>query len=135
MIHFGRPLTRLDIGRLGEAITARHLSEHGHIILARNWFARGEIRGELDIVSTTQGVLHVTEVKTRTSHHYGTPPEAVTPRKLDSLARLTTSWLRSQNESFSDIAIDVASVDVRIAAPSHIASARVLMLEGVTSWR
>lgn len=135
MIDFGRPLTHIDVGRLGESLAARFLLDHGHTVIDRNWYARGEIRGELDIVSTVDGALHVTEVKTRTSRACGIAPEAITPRKLSALSQLTMLWLRGQERRFTTVTIDVIGIEVAMPTPHQLERASVHLIEGVTSWR
>lgn len=60
-------------GRRGEDIAVRRLRWRGFRILARNFRVRG---GELDIVASRGGTLHVVEVKTR-SVRSRAPPAAV----------------------------------------------------------
>jgi putative endonuclease len=62
----------------------------GWQVLDTNW--RGT-DGELDIVALDGDVLVVIEVKTRSGHGFGHPAEAVTPRKLARIKRLTGQWL------------------------------------------
>ena len=58
------------VGRYGEDVAARHLTEAGLVVLERNWRCR---EGEIDIVARDGDVLVVCEVKTRRSTTYGTP--------------------------------------------------------------
>ena len=67
------------LGRYGEDVAARHLIEQGIVVLERNWRCDA---GEIDIVGRDGQVLVICEVKTRRGTGYGTPIEAVTPRKL-----------------------------------------------------
>ena len=53
------------VGRYGEDVAARHLTEAGLVVLARNWRCR---EGEIDIVARDGDVLVVCEVKTRREH-------------------------------------------------------------------
>lgn len=63
-------------------------------MLARNWRpVDRSIRGELDIVAVDGTDLVVCEVKTRSGTGAGEPLDAVTPRKLARLRRLTVAWL------------------------------------------
>ena len=77
-------------GRYGERIALRHVVSRGWQVLDTNW--RGK-DGELDIVALDGDVLVVIEVKTRSGHGFGHPAEAVTPRKLARIKRLTGQWL------------------------------------------
>ncbi|WP_369371896.1 YraN family protein [Promicromonospora sp. Populi] len=78
------------VGRYGERVALRHVEERGWSVLDTNW--RGK-DGELDIVALDGDVLVVVEVKTRSGVGFGHPAEAVTPRKLARIKRLTGQWL------------------------------------------
>ncbi|MGI5190579.1 YraN family protein [Promicromonospora sp. CA-289599] len=78
------------VGRYGERVALRHVVSRGWEVLDTNW--RGK-DGELDIVALDGDVLVVIEVKTRSGHGFGHPAEAVTPRKLARIKRLTGQWL------------------------------------------
>ncbi len=55
----------LKIGRYGELIASFYLKNKGYFILARNLRLNdGGVRGEIDILSLKDKVLHVVEVKT-----------------------------------------------------------------------
>jgi putative endonuclease len=72
----------LAVGRAGERAAARWLAERGYRVLGRGFLAR---RGEIDLVCTRGETLVLVEVKTRTSTDFGTPFEAVGPRKRRAL--------------------------------------------------
>lgn len=78
------------VGRYGERVAVRHVEARGWQVLDTNW--RGT-EGELDIVALDGDVLVVVEVKTRSGLGFGHPAEAVTPRKLTRIKRLTGQWL------------------------------------------
>jgi putative endonuclease len=67
------------VGKWGEQAAADYLVKKGYSILERN------IRtpyGEIDIVASIEDLTIFVEVKTRTSHTFGLPEEALTYRKL-----------------------------------------------------
>jgi putative endonuclease len=100
------------VGSYGERVAARHLSDAGLRILARNWRCA---EGEIDIIAEDGRTLVICEVKTRSSAAYGLPVEAVTRRKADRLRRLAWLWLADQREvgapaSYAEVRFDVVSV-------------------------
>jgi putative endonuclease len=73
---------RLELGRAGEKAAADLLRRRGYEVVGSGFRAR---RGELDLVCRRGAELVVVEVKTRTDHEFGTPVEAVGPRKRRAL--------------------------------------------------
>ena len=69
---------RVELGRAGEKAAADLLRSRGYEVVGTGFRAR---RGELDLVCRRGGTLVVVEVKTRTGSAFGTPLEAVGPRK------------------------------------------------------
>ena len=78
------------IGKQGEEIARRIVARAGLTVVAQNVHTR---YGELDIVAHDGQVLHVIEVKTRTSDRYGSPEQAITPQKLLKMRRTVSTWL------------------------------------------
>ena len=105
---------RSAVGRYGEDVAVRHLTQSGMEVLARNW--RCDL-GEIDVVARDGGTMVVCEVKTRRGLDYGTPLEAVTARKMVRLRRLAArwvaEWVAESGEHPPEIRIDVVSVLVR----------------------
>lgn len=98
---------RRDLGAYGEALAARHLTEQGMVLLDRNWRCE---QGEIDLVLRDGRVLVVCEVKTRTSHAFGSPLEAVTERKAARLRRLAARWLAEHPVHPDEVRIDLVGV-------------------------
>ncbi len=105
---------RSAVGRYGEDVAVRHLTQSGMEVLARNW--RCDL-GEIDVVARDGATVVVCEVKTRRGLDYGTPLEAVTARKMVRLRRLAArwvaEWVAASGEHPPDVRIDVVSVLVR----------------------
>jgi putative endonuclease len=95
------------VGRHGEEVVARALTDQGWEVLDRNW--RCAI-GEIDIVARDGGDAVAVEVKTRQSSTFGSPLEAVTWVKLARLRRLAAAWLAAQDRTFDGVRIDVVGV-------------------------
>ena len=111
------------VGKYGEDVAARHLSEAGWEVLARNWRCAS---GELDIVAVDGDELVAVEVKTRRSATYGSPQEAVTHSKLARLRRLAAAWLEQQPRHFRGVRVDVIAVTVARAGAAQIEHLRAV---------
>jgi putative endonuclease len=95
------------VGRYGEDVAARHLTDAGLVVLERNWRCR---EGEIDIVAREGDVLVLCEVKTRRSTTYGTPLEAVTDRKAARQRVLAARWLEDRGVHPRAVRFDVVGV-------------------------
>ncbi len=95
------------LGVYGENVAAAHLAAAGLAILDRNW--RCEI-GEIDIVAREGDTLVVCEVKTRTTTGFGTPLEAVDPRRVARLRRLAGRWLEEHDLDVREVRLDLVGV-------------------------
>jgi putative endonuclease len=95
------------LGTYGEQVAATHLVAAGLTILERNW--RCDI-GEIDIVARDGDTLVVCEVKTRSGTGFGSPLEAVTPRKAARLRRLAARWMLDRQIHPADVRIDLVGV-------------------------
>ncbi len=78
------------LGRYGEEVAARWLTQGGLRILERNWRCA---EGELDIVALDGDTLAVCEVKTRSERGFQSPTQAIDQAKADRLRRLAERWL------------------------------------------
>ncbi len=99
------------VGAYGERVAARHLADSGYELLDANWRCRD---GELDLVAREGDCLVVAEVKTRTSSRFGSPIEAITPRKAARLRRLAGAWLAAHpgaGTGLRGVRIDIVGVE------------------------
>ncbi|HEX6364807.1 MAG TPA: YraN family protein [Agromyces sp.] len=106
-----------ELGRHGEQLAVDHLVARGMTVLDRNWRCR---LGEIDIVATDGRDTVFVEVKTRTSHDFGHPFEAITPIKLARLRRLAIAWCEATDAPVSRIRIDAVAVLAPTEAPALI---------------
>ena len=115
---FRESLSPGRLGPSGEELAARHLKGLGYRILARNYRVKG---GEADILAADGGRIVVVEVKTRRSTAFGTPAEAVTPRKMRRVLLAGQVFCRRNGYSLSRLRGDVVAVmyDAASASP-HI---------------
>ncbi|MEU1709483.1 YraN family protein [Streptomyces sp. NPDC005706] len=84
---------RSGLGRYGEDLAARRLTEAGMTILRRNW--RCGRSGEIDIVARDGNTLVVCEVKTRRAGGFQHPMAAVSPEKARRLHGLAERWIQA----------------------------------------
>lgn len=68
-----------ELGKEGEELAVKWLSEHGYTILHTNWRYS---HYEIDIVATKGKFLHFVEVKARKASPFGFPEDSVTKRNL-----------------------------------------------------
>jgi putative endonuclease len=100
---------RVETGRGGEEIAARHLSERGLTILERNVRFRD---GEIDLVAEEGPALVFVEVRRRKAGEAGTAAESVTAKKRARVVRAARRWLaRHPKESARPVRFDVVAVD------------------------
>ncbi|MFI5534261.1 YraN family protein [Kitasatospora sp. NPDC051853] len=78
------------LGRYGEEVAARWLTQGGLQILERNWRCA---EGELDIVALDGDTLAVCEVKTRSERGFQQPQEGIDQTKAERLRHLAERWL------------------------------------------
>lgn len=103
------------LGKYGEDLAVDYLQRQGLVVLARNW--RCAI-GEIDVVAREGTRLVICEVKTRSSEAFGSPIEAVGPRKVRRLRQLAIRWLDEQQIHVPEIRFDVIGiVQPRVGGP------------------
>jgi putative endonuclease len=113
---------RRDLGTYGERLVVRYLRERGMVVLDRNWRCD---QGEVDIVALDGDCVVMCEVKTRRGTGFGEPVEAVVPRKVARLRRLTGSWLEAHPEHTGrPVRIDVVGVLARGRGPVEVRHVR-----------
>lgn len=95
------------LGAYGERVAANFLVQQGMVLIDHNWRCR---QGEIDLVLRDAGTLVICEVKTRSSHDYGTPHEAVDRRKVARLRRLAACWLTAHGVRPDGIRLDLVAV-------------------------
>ena len=113
-----------ELGRLGEDYACQWLRQRNWRILARNWRSRF---GELDIIALDpEATLVFVEVKTRRTGRFGSPEQAVGPRKQTHLRRAAVQWLISHDRDpgarHRGTRFDVISLSVKSAPGSSMHS-------------
>lgn len=95
-------------GSNGEKMAIKFLENKGYKILESNFRLRG---GEIDIVARDQECLVFIEVKTRNSHEFGLPEEAITPAKINLLKRAALFYVIKAKWGSRPYRIDVVTID------------------------
>ena len=95
------------LGRYGEQVAARYLTDRGYVVLAANWRCS---QGELDLIALDGEVLVFVEVKTRSSTRFGVPAEAVNRVKAGRLRALAGAWLAEHRPQHNGLRFDVISI-------------------------
>lgn len=115
-----------QLGRLGEILAARYLSENGYEILKRNWRCRS---GEADIVarSASADETVLVEVKTRRGDSVF-PEEAVDESKLARYRNISLEYLLQHGE------LDAVRFDVIAISIPKPGLARLRHIIGASSW-
>lgn len=99
--------SRQTLGRWGETIAARYLTEQGYTIIEHN--ARTSY-GELDLIARQGDMLVFVEVKTRASRSLGPPEISVTQTKQAHLLSAAKAYLQERPHLQYDWRIDVIAI-------------------------
>lgn len=98
---------RQTLGRYGERVAERHLTERGFTVIDRNWRCPA---GEIDLVLREADTLVICEVKTRRGLDFGHPLAGVDVTKTDRLRRLALLWADAHGLSRVPVRLDVVGV-------------------------
>jgi len=94
-------------GKWGEELATSYLHDKGYQIIFRNFYSK---YGELDIVAKRKNTLVFVEVKTRTQDYYGTPAEAVDPRKRRHMTYAANFFVQRFGFQNVDLRFDVIEI-------------------------
>jgi putative endonuclease len=111
------------LGAYGERVAARHLVEHGLVVLDRNWRCDA---GEIDLVLRDGDELVFCEVKTRSGTAYGHPFEAVDHTKAERLVRLAARWIADHGVAAPRVRFDMVGVVRRDRGAAEVEHVRGL---------
>jgi len=96
-----------DIGALGENIAEEYLTNMGYIVLDKNFRSKF---GEIDIIGKDGNYIAFIEVKARYGSIYGTPAEAVTPRKQNKIYKTAQLYILKKRIFKFNFRFDVIEV-------------------------
>ena len=82
------------LGRNSEQQAVKYLEKKGYRILGRNFRSR---KAEIDIIAEDGAWLVFVEVKSRSSHLFGSPQEAVDSRKQRKIIEAALSYMAAGN--------------------------------------
>ena len=94
------------IGDWGERTAENFLQEHGYRIMERNYRYS---RGEIDLIVEKEGLLIFVEVKTRSSHKFGFPEEAIDDNKQKWILEVADHYIHQVNWE-EGIRFDIISI-------------------------
>jgi len=101
-------MNRTELGRFGERLALEYLNNKGYNTVALNY--RVGRLGEIDIIVSKEGRICFVEVKTRTGTSFGTPAEAVSWKKQNTIRRIAACFLKAHNAMDSRVQFDVIEV-------------------------
>ncbi|MCL5784756.1 MAG: YraN family protein [Patescibacteria group bacterium] len=101
-------MSTVNIGNSGEDLACEYLKNLGYKILERNYRIRG---GEIDIIARDKDELVFVEVKTRYSHEFGSPAEAITPWKIKFLIKTAAFYVQKINWGDKPYRLDALLID------------------------
>jgi putative endonuclease len=95
------------LGKEGERIAEQYLKRKGYKLVERNYRC---LAGEVDLIVLDRRVIVFVEVKTRTGHGFGTPLEAVQPRKQRKMMQAAQFFLSQKKLHQRDARFDVVGI-------------------------
>lgn len=98
--------TNKDTGFFGENKAANFLTDNGYEIIFRNWRYK---HLEIDIIASKNGLLHIVEVKTRTTILFGYPEKSIDHQKMQFLKN-AAAMFQYQHPKWKYLQFDVISI-------------------------
>lgn len=95
-----------DFGTLAEEQAVIFLKQNHYWILARNWYWQ---KAEIDIIARKDNVIHIVEVKARTSDDFILPEEAVNQKKRKLLIMAANEFVQNLDEEV-EVQFDIISI-------------------------
>ena len=95
------------LGQEGERVAERYLKKKGYKLVERNYRCPA---GEVDLIVLDRRVIVFVEVKTRTGNQFGSPLEAVQPRKQRKMMQAAQFFLSQKKLHQRDARFDVVGI-------------------------
>jgi len=93
-------------GKKGEELAEEFLKQKGHHILYKNWRYS---HYEIDLITDKDGMLHIIEVKARTTATQEHPEESVTKKKFRFLLLAADEFLY-QHPQYRHVQFDILAI-------------------------
>ncbi len=119
-------MSNTAVGNKGEELACQYLKKQGYKILEKNFRIRG---GEIDIIAKDKDYLVFVEVKTRYSHEYGLPKDAMTPWKIRYLLKTAQFYLLKVKWGNRPYRLDFVGVDFT----DSIDNPQIELIKNITS--
>jgi putative endonuclease len=97
-----------SFGSVGENLAEGYLIKNGFRIIKKNYRV-GRI-GEIDLIAREKEFLCFIEVKTRKSIEFGTPAEAVTFRKRETIKKLAYIYINNNRLYDCHVRFDIVEI-------------------------
>jgi putative endonuclease len=101
------------IGEQGESLARKYFEEKGYDIVQTNW-RHGH--WEIDIIAAAENILHIIEVKTRSSAIGGFPEENVNRKKLLTLMKAAEVYVKI-DKRWQQLQFDILAVNLSANGP------------------
>jgi putative endonuclease len=95
-----------ELGRKGEDIAFKYLSEKGLRIKERNWRYKN---GEIDIIAFDKDELVIVEVKTRSAVIFEEPRDSISDKKISFLVNAAEEYIL-QTDFNGETRFDIVSI-------------------------
>jgi putative endonuclease len=94
-------------GEKSENLAVWYLKQNGYKIIEQNYRNR---MGEIDIIARDKKTIVFVEVKSRRSIRYGSPKQAVTPKKQRTISMVALSYLKTTKQTDAKARFDVVAI-------------------------
>lgn len=99
----------VDEGKIGESIAEELLVKKGYKIIQKNFRTKF---GEIDIIAQDAEGLIFVEVKLRKNTKFGSPEEAVTPRKINKIMKVGEFFLAKHPHLSLKARVEVVAIEM-----------------------
>jgi putative endonuclease len=99
--------TKRAIGGQYEMEAIHYLESLGFTLILKNYFTP---RGEIDLVLSRTDKLYFVEVKYRSTDAFGSPREAITPKKISHMKQAAIFYIKKECSSYTPYAISFVGI-------------------------